>query len=472
MQAAYAHSARLTIEHPEAVIIEETTGATVWKDSAADDDATLKEHAITRIALGSILFGQSRDLYLRLRPRDAAVKLRDIEKLYATAELVYSPMAGTSRSTTATADLNYPGDPLPEADIAYHQSRSQLCNFISSLFTFDTLGERKRVDTISEDHLESLRRLIEELPATRFDDEDNKSLLEDLSGEAPRGQVSLAISKQEYWVQWGGHYLLSLLNAHARQYCNSFKDPGPLRYGTGSPLFLQCKDALDTAFDTIPPPKPSLAYRSGGGHGKISMARYHRSSNPCFAGSAPVTLACGRIVPVRALRRGSEVQTPLGPRKVAAVLVTPVAGEVLCRVGGLLVTPWHPVSFDGRSWAFPAQLATSAVRYTGCIYSLLLQPDRISTAHAVHVGGLWGVTLGHGVLAGSDARAHPFFGDFRAVAKSLRTIGMRRNGLVVGGGIRRDEKTGLISGFRRGSGRVPTSMADVKRTGQLAKMRG
>lgn len=432
-----------------------------------------KEHAVTRIALGSILFGQSRDLYLRVRPKEATGQLRDVEKLFASVEFVYTPMTGSARSTTAMADLRYSGNPPPEAEVAYHQSRSQICDFTSSLFFFDALGQRKRVDTISEDHLNGLRRLIAELPAARFDDDDNKSLLEDLSGPDPKGQISLAIGNQEYWAQWGGHYLLSLLNAHTRQYCNSFKDPGPLRYGTRSPLFVQCRDALDTAFDTIPPPKPSLGNRGGGSRAQISMARYHNSSNPCFAGSAPVTLASGRTVPVRALRRGSEVLTPLGPRKVAAVLVTPVAGEVLCRVGGLLVTPWHPVSLDGgRTWAFPAQLATSAVRYTGCIYSLLLQPDRISTAHAVHVGGVWGVTLGHGVTMGSDARAHSFFGDFRAVAKSLRSVGMRRNGLVVGGGIRRDEKSGLVAGFRRGSGRVPTSMADVKRAGQMGKTMG
>jgi len=44
---------------------------------------------------------------------------------------------------------------------------------------------------------------------------------------------------------------------------------------------------------------------------------------------------------------------------------------------------------------------------------------------------------------------------------------VRRNGLAVGGGIRRDEKTGLVSGFRRGTGRVPGSMQDVKASRRL-----
>lgn len=480
LQAAYAHNASLVIKHPAAVVVEETTGYVVGQENKWEDNAS-KEHTVTRISLGPILFGQSRDLYLRLRPKKPSTPLRNVEKLFATAELVYSRMTGASYSATAAADLRVPSDSLSEAEIAYHKSRSQICAYLSSLFPADGFGERLQVTQISDKYLADLQRLIDDLPASRFDDAANKSLMEDLSGPDPKGQVSLALKNQEYWEQWGGHYLLSLLNAHTRQYCNSFKDPGPLRYGAESPLFRECRDALDTAFDTIPPPKPSLVGYgggrggSGGGSGSapISMSHYNSPGNPCFAGSAPVTLASGRNVPVRALRRGAMVQTPLGPRRVAAVLVTPVAGEVLCRVGGLLVTPWHPVSADGgKSWAFPAQLASSAVRYTGCIYSLLLQPDRIPTAHAVHVGGLWGVTLGHGITSGlGDVRAHSFFGDFAAVAKSLRGLGMRRNGLVVGGGVRRDEKTGLVAGFRRGSGRVPMSMGEVKGAGMSARGR-
>ncbi len=322
-------------------------------------------------------------------------------------------------------------------------------------------------DDIAKDTAQDLRDLVTAVKGrlVRHSDPLNQSIADDIFGKDPKGQVSLAVSRSKYWNTWGRHYLPSLLHAHWRQACNSFKDSGPLQYAAHSPLFIQCRNALDTAFDSIPAPKPSNrpSRRTGSWSAPIRMSMYNNANAPCFAGSTPVKLSTGRSVPIRSLRRGSEVLSPLGPRRVAAVLVTPISREILCRVGDLLVTPWHPVSLDGgKAWAFPAQVADSAVRYTGCVYSVLLQPDRISTAHAIHVGGVWGVTLGHGVLAGRDVRAHSFFGDFGAVVKSLRYIGVRRNGLAVGGGIRRDEKTGLVTGFRRGTGRLPGSMADVK----------
>ncbi|KAL2759949.1 hypothetical protein ACRALDRAFT_2038702 [Sodiomyces alcalophilus JCM 7366] len=220
---------------------------------------------------------------------------------------------------------------------------------------------------------------------------------------------------------------------------------------------------------------------------RCDMRPFSGSSNPCFAGSAPVMLASGRYVPVRWLRRGAVVLTPRGPRRVAAVLVTPVRREPMCRVHGLVITPWHPVSPPalGRGasnirnnnnsskistltrtpqlgWAFPAQVAASGVRYTGCIYSVLLEQDRDPAAHAMLVGGVWAVTLGHGIVAGRDVRAHQFFGHYGAVVEELRRLGVRRGGVVVGHGTRRDPRTGLACGFRRWVGQLPTKAADLK----------
>ncbi|ROT42653.1 hypothetical protein SODALDRAFT_20386 [Sodiomyces alkalinus F11] len=220
------------------------------------------------------------------------------------------------------------------------------------------------------------------------------------------------------------------------------------------------------------------------------------ASNACFAGSSPVLLASGRHVPVRWLRRGAVVLTPRGPRRVAAVLITPVRREVMCRVHGVVITPWHPVSppslrrHSGRGhgstsgnsssrmlawgklppsgWAFPAQVAESAVRYTGCIYSVLLEEDRDPAAHAMLVGGggggVWAATLGHGIVAGrdDDVRAHRFFGDYRAIVEEFRRLGVRQGGIVVGDGTRRDPRTGLACGFRRLVGEMPAKAAEIK----------
>ncbi len=122
--------------------------------------------------------------------------------------------------------------------------------------------------------------------------------------------------------------------------------------------------------------------------------------------------------------------------------------------GTLLVTPYHPVMASGQ-WTFPGDVARRWARYTGSIYSVLLQRDADPDAHAIMVGGLWATTLGHGLTRmgqhGADVRAHQFLGDYDAVIKSLAGLHRSRSGLVLGAGVTRDGRTGLVDGFRRAS---------------------
>jgi hypothetical protein len=179
------------------------------------------------------------------------------------------------------------------------------------------------------------------------------------------------------------------------------------------------------------------------------MARYRNSSGVCFAGSTTVELSSGKITEIRKLKRGSRVRTPLGPRKVYMVLKTKVSSETLYRIGSLLVTPWHPLSMDGKNWDFPANMSDAPVLYTGFIYSVLLQPDGRPDAHAIRVADTWGVTLGHGLTRGIDARAHEFFGDYMRVRIGLLKLAdAGKKGVVKGRGIERDPTTGLVRGFR------------------------
>ncbi|KXJ89865.1 hypothetical protein Micbo1qcDRAFT_189492 [Microdochium bolleyi] len=295
---------------------------------------------------------------------------------------------------------------------------------------------------------------------------------------------------------------------------------------------------------------------------RLNMAAYNDVDAGCFAGSTLVRLAAParggdgygkeerreREVPISKVRRGMKVVTPLGARRVRWVLRTAVQDMALCRVGGggreggVLVTAWHPIciapspsisgsalastgsasSEDTAEWVFPADVVAccrgeedadgSVVRYTGGVYSLLLEPDADPRAHAIFVSGqrrpasssgrrqsasdsvIWGVTLGHGLTTTTttttpdrqddeheveddgeeqgpagrrDVRAHVFFGDYPAVEKALlslaATAGNRRRrlvadraaknrsehrGVVLSAGLLRDVHTGLVRGFR------------------------
>ncbi|KAK1982066.1 von Willebrand factor type A domain-containing protein [Colletotrichum cereale] len=401
LQATYAINATLHLSYPASVDLEEISGDSVVKQEAvtlADEDGEPKQLSIS---LGNVQYGQSRDIFLKVTTSEAFAPGKSTIK----AVLEYSRMTSNTHRQATEQSLQL---------------------------------------------LDQLRELIANLPANKFpSDPQNRSLVEDLAGEQPKGQVTLALSNAEYYTKWGVHYLPSLLNAHARQVCNTFKDPGPLRYGADSPLFVACRDRLDAAFDRLPAPTPSNQHTATH-RGRVNMSSYNSSSGVCFVSSTPVQLASGRAVPIKTLRRGAAVRTPSGPRRVVAVLRTPVWREIMCRVGDLVVTPWHPLSLDGgESWAFPASVADGRpVRYTGCIYSVLLQPDGDAGAHALNVAGVWGVTLGHGLVSGPDTRAHAFFGDYKKVARGLGALGVGRKGVAVGGGVVRDPETGLVRGFK------------------------
>ncbi|KAJ0307201.1 hypothetical protein Brms1b_010092 [Colletotrichum noveboracense] len=444
LQATYAINATLRLTFPAVIDLEETTGDSVDKQEVLTLPDEKDEPKQLSISLGNLQFGQSRDIYLRIKTPESSI----LEKSSVIASLEYSRMTSALYRKTTEQSLSSPTT-LPESEIAYYLSRSQICSYLSSIIPLREDGEHEALSDISPQKIETLEALIKELPAQKFpNDPKNKSLVEDLSGDQPKGQISLALKNPEYYTKWGVHYLPSLLNAHARQICNTFKDPGPLQYGVDSPLFIACRDRLDNAFDNLPAPTPSN-HMVATHRGRIKMSSYNTSSGVCFIASTPVVLASGRKVPIKTLRRGVAVQTPSGPRRVVAVLKTPVDREIMCRVGDLVVTPWHPISMDsGKSWGFPANVALRPVRYTGCIYSILLQPGRDASAHAVNVAGIWGVTLGHGLVTGRDVRAHQFFGDYGKVVRSLRRIGVRRNGVATGGGVGRDSRTGLVRGFK------------------------
>ncbi|KAK7731048.1 hypothetical protein SLS53_008850 [Cytospora paraplurivora] len=490
LQSTFADKASLQLIYPNHVTIQQPNGSSV---SLRDAEQAAGGNYELSIPLGNIQYGQSRDIYLQWKSDPG----NDDELCppFVNVALQYSQMTGTpctSHASRSLHDLSF--TTLSDTEIAYHTSRSRICAFLAEIFPIDHLGEHRvdeqlQSETGLEKKQQQLRTLIASLPAAHFPkDTKCNSLLQDLSGPEPLGQVSLALSRKSYFDRWGQHYLPSLHGAHARQLCNSFKDPGPLQYGVDSPLFIKCRDALNSAFDDLPAPQPSNIYHAAAGrfgrqnprgvyppaavrlgdqrsgYCNIQMSSYNSSNTPCFAGRTGVRLASGRRVRMSSLRKGVRVETPVGPRMVAAVLVTRVRRLVMVRLDGVLVTPWHPVGLpaagplmgldDGYGWVFPAQVRPlELVRYTGAIYSVLLEKDGDVAAHAIALDGemgetpFWGVTLGHGMTSGDDVRAHRFFGNYDRVVRSLATLGVSKDGVVFGGGLRRSEATGLVNGF-------------------------
>lgn len=413
-------------------------GDYIRKEGSANQDPLFKNQLV--IPLGGLQYGQSRDVCLKYGPFKQEGKAPLIE-----AELQCRPLNKTSGNYLASCSVLDSPNLLPE-EIDFHRNRAMVCSFISSLAPIsNTTHQRTRASGV-ESMGDALQSLISTIRAMVLDDDANIGLLEDLEG-----QITLAVSK-DYLTGWGFHYLLSMYNAHFKQVCNSFKDPGPQHYGKDSPLFTEAKKQLSYLFDTLPPPTPFVTVTDSHGQTrkvKTEMSRYNDSSNPCFAAACAVTLADGTKVEATALRKDMKLWTPKGERKLVGILETTVADELMCKIGELVITPWHPIFLNGK-WVFPGQAAESTTLYTGTIYSLLLEQDRDPEAHGVEVGGHLSVTLGHGITHAADdgenVRVHAFFGDYDKVLGSLQSLPVD-DGIYTSADVERDATTSLGCGF-------------------------
>ncbi|OAA56319.1 von willebrand factor type a domain containing protein [Niveomyces insectorum RCEF 264] len=480
MQSTFATSATLRLTYSKSLSFEETMGAVVGQTKPVGMEGRDARLQYVTIRVGNIQYGQSRDIYVRYTG-DAAANGATLLR----ASLRYHEVATKGVKFVVTwhpldgkPSIKAPRSPdLSAGEIAFHVSRAKLCSFLAGVFPL--AADDEHVHGQFSDRLgRDLDDMLLRLPAAAQEhagDPACAALLADITG-----QVKMALTNASHFSRWGRHYLPSLQCAHATQQCNSFKDPGPLLYGASSPLFIACRDALDAAFDTLPPPKPSnvhpvenngppppYTYRTRLRHGAgssgpgapptgslrvsssrmVSMSAYRNSTGPCFASFCRVALADGRRIRVNRLRRGMRVLTPRGPRAVAAILKTPVSSAPMVAIGRLLITAWHPVSHNGADWLFPchdpAAQKNTAVRYTGAIYSVLLQHDGDVDAHALSIEGTWVVTLGHGLTAhgedgeqeaeagAEDVRVHPVFGDYAGVCRRLASLDIRKDGLVV-----------------------------------------
>ncbi len=447
------------------------------------------------INLGNLQYGQTRDIYLRCGNPTSVIEKEATDNAPPLITVVMQHQHFTTtgyETATHRSALDVFSQPsLPPAEVAYHISRSALVNFLSTFYPLDATSKHRPLSEMPSDLPDRLSQLLTTLPA--FNNPEFLAahpgcgaLLTDLCGTPTvpttppsswTGQIALATLNKDYYAKWGRHYLPSLAGAHARQICNTFKDAGPLQYGANSPLFKSCRDRLDAAFDSLPAPTPSRHVytdhrrrssrgSAGSSHstGKpsFSMRSYNRAGNGCFAGFVRVALAGdrkGEEIPIDQLRRGMEVVTPRGGRKVVGILKMNLANAEMRAfgpvVGGeptLVVTPWHPVRVQGTGgWEFPRNLAGKKAKYTGPVYSVLLERDEDVDAHAILVGGMWGVAMGHGMTqaVGSrrDVRVHEFYGDYDRVLHALAKLPMRIPGIGVSGGLARDPETGLVSGF-------------------------
>lgn len=491
-----------------------------WLESDTEPQAT----GTRMLNLGNIRYGQSRDIIVKLN----GASRKDIMKATVRCSVPKQAM----KTATTTCDFHN-GRTISKTVLDYHISRHEVCAYLTSLSTKNQNNEHVSLSASSlspKSHaidalVENIQSRLTSTMDQGADTADLTALLADLQPPDPAnphgsGQIALAVQldtpspssspslsnvsqpyshivqKPSNYERWGIHYLPSMLHAHMRQTCLTFKDPGPLRYGINSPLFVKMRDELDAAFDRLPAPKGSLR-RGEHRHTPVKMSRYNSCSNPCFAGHCQVKMGDGiSIRKVEELRVGDRVSTARGAGVIKEVLMTPTDSarsdpQDLYHVKdgregngedrpGLWITPYHPIyNASTARWVFPKDVGIrNRTMESDAVYSILLEVDEQVDAHTIEVGGILCATLGHGLTRsqpamdakmGSDAstssasvseapeldvRAHPFFGSYAKVLSSLSRLRRDRHGRRVSGGVVRQvrypgDSGGIACGFAR-----------------------
>ena len=302
---------------------------------------------------------------------------------------------------------------------------------------------KKMIDTGSADAISSFRGKFENTVSDKV-----KAFLVDADQKpSSEGQVSMST---KYWAKWGEHYLRSYYRAQQLQQSLNFKDAGLQIYG--GDLFHSIQDQADTAFCTLPAPKPSAppqpqqnyygGYAPAAAAAPATMASFHNPSGGCFAGTCQVKMASGRSKAIKDVEPGESVWTPLGPATVVALVTcgSKLRSQPMVQLDRLCITPWHPI-LKNRTWVFPADLVPLQDRLIDTVYNLVLD-----SGHIVDVEGYECVTLGHGFQ--EPGVKHEFFGT-QAVINDLKKL----RGWSVGRPTFKnlttahDPNTGLISGW-------------------------
>eukprot|EP00567_Pseudictyota_dubia_P001210 CAMPEP_0197464280 /NCGR_PEP_ID=MMETSP1175-20131217/63938_1 /TAXON_ID=1003142 /ORGANISM="Triceratium dubium, Strain CCMP147" /LENGTH=728 /DNA_ID=CAMNT_0043000251 /DNA_START=99 /DNA_END=2282 /DNA_ORIENTATION=+ len=378
------------------IIIQKSIEENGFKALSSDSQLCVSKmgegERITSIHLSPLRYGQSLDIVLN----NKHVGLDDL----ATVE--FCSVKG--HTVTIPIEKTREDSPFPAKD-EFHSVRTTFVKDVHEVLRYRG-SRRGRSRSVSE------KTKFETVQGKRgfSDSEDTalSALIEDIEGQATE-----ALS-EEFFDRWGKHYLLSLSGAHLHQFCNNFKDPGVQLYGEGR-LFRALQEDLNDIFEALPPPKPSARRRQPGPALSSMSGTFNNRNTVCVHGNTMVTILREKVIrlPIAKVQRGDKVLTSggsfVGVRCVVQTEVETSEPLVMVRLGGLLVTPYHPVLVKGK-WKFPIDAEEGVlVELDSCdaVYNLVLEKDNRSSA--VLMDGIPCISLGHGIEVG-DVLPHPFFG--------------------------------------------------------------
>jgi len=369
-----------------------------------------EKDGVLSVRLGNLQSGQSREVIIRMIIPKGALQP------YLRAKLTYQQYGFDTPSFCQVKDAT---DGDKEIEVATCR-----LNFIDALGKMMQLMEDDPKEAIVA--LKKLGQEIQASPAIK--DKRVGALLEDV-----KGQVTLAISKNDHYKKWGIHYLPSLMRAHLLQLCNNFKDPGVQVYG--GKVFSEMRDTADDIFLKLPPPTPSNDYlrqfkkkKKNQYRAPINMSPYYNVGGGCVDGKSLVYMADETQKMAKFVRHGDKVLCGSTHATVICVVKHNCSKDsMLVKLeSGLRITPWHPIKINGQ-WKFPHDLSvigkgTYESADCNAVYNFVL-----SNGHIMIINGTKCVSLGHGFQ--DEVVRHPYFGSQQVVNDLMKIPGWT-SGLV------------------------------------------
>lgn len=252
-------------------------------------------------------------------------------------------------------------------------------------------------------------------------------------------QVRQAVSREDWWNDWGRRYLLSLVACITDQVGHNARDSACLRYGGDA--YRHIVETMQDLFVTLPPPKPArVSHAPSYGSSSLSpsitrsidMSAYNDMSGGCIDVNTTVATPLRGQVRLGDLERGDPI---IGMRSGSGVATEPVVCRVLAivvnrkqcpvfEIGGVRLTAYHPLWTSGK-WRFPIDVVDreKVVAAQARVASILVDDESVQ---GVFIGdsGMLGAVLGHGSCQGSvdPVLGHAYYGDRKRVLPDVMAL--------------------------------------------------
>lgn len=388
-------------------------GATFEKDPVQGifpgDLAKTNKNTLT-IKLGSLLYGQSRDVVVKINLPDGT-KLSKGDNMFKKP---YMQACLLVNKGIAAVEECKSGVITSEAIVAL--ARSEVVKQIAL-----AMNDEARA-------IISINMLIDDLKSMEKSHFFITTLLDEV-----KTRVLKAVQPGK---KWGPPYLGALKRAHERQVSNNIMDKSTSIYGGTlyqaivaycRPIYVEfSKEVAKIA----PPQQPKtvvpasttathnapVSYSWGGGGG----------GGGCIGGDCVVQTPSGALK-VKDVKRGDYLPTGEGTfAKVLHAIRIKQETDVVVLSDGLVITPTHPILLS--SWVHPKDLAVGTMKCDE-VYNFVLE-----STHTVEVNGIRCITWGHDST--DPAIKHGFYGSSEAIEKALS--GFPERDVITVNGFKRD----------------------------------